>query len=582
MARWRIRATRRLADRRGLSMLVLSLILLPIALAVAQAYWDIAQVTTARSDLRAALQAGLAAAATQGVEDHAGQPGIRGTIQNGDGIAISNVTFSGSGQGLRIAIDGSGFGSAPAIPTSASGWTQIYNACEGGWVFSGPVYNYCGYNAGMVLDRGNGTATATTTVTVPSGQTWVLSLQTPPYASDSNWTSTVGTVAVNGGSAAPYTGGAPWGTQNGGTPLIDWQSAPLGPGTYTIQVTATESVNLFGIWERPASPDTAMLPYTGDTASFAFNDWSRGWQGGYDGNAVTMQYQSWSPTRIVQTGQAATWTGTLADGSMAGSPPSMAWDTAAAYTAAVQAIAHDLQATVVSETPTQTAAFAPTSQSPPSANRWDGALQLTGFAAGRGGSVQEAGHTEQPHGPYVAGTLSVPYTVRFWSLPIRLTLGTWRVERVWGLNPQGFVGTEPGGTSPAPASPAIQSVSTDWNNGTVTQITIAGQNLPVLSGCPIPANPPTSGQFCDFPNFEWNEDVQAGTIGVGGAAGNALPWHNDWGIQVVASTPARLTFQVYDGTNTTDSQGGYLWLLPDGQTVQAGTLATLQTPMPVP
>ncbi|MCY0885201.1 MAG: hypothetical protein OWV35_04875, partial [Firmicutes bacterium] len=385
---WRARIARRLADRRGLSTFLLAVLLVPIVLVLAQAYWNYAQAATARADLRAALTAGLAAAATQGVEDHAGQPGIGGSIQNGSGISISNVTFSGSGQNLKISITGSGFGQAPELPASSlsSNWTKVDPACTN-WTFSGQVNEYnCGFfesiARGVVLYSG---ATATTTITVPAGTEKQLSLQTPSYVSDSNWSNVVGTVTVTnaatGGTVAsgPYTGGAPWGTTNWGPPIIDWESPPLGPGTYRVTVTATEYINLYGLWARPVQAPTATLPYTGDTASFAFNDLSRSWQGGYtnggtDQNVVTMDYQSWSPTQIVldgfaggygqgawvdqlgdqvqltvfnpQTGQQASWTGTLADGSTQGSAAGITWSGSAASQAAIQAIAADLRAQV--------------------------------------------------------------------------------------------------------------------------------------------------------------------------------------------------------------------------------------------
>ncbi|MCY0886830.1 MAG: hypothetical protein OWV35_13320, partial [Firmicutes bacterium] len=86
------------------------------------------------------------------------------------------------------------------------------------------------------------------------------------------------------------------------------------------------------------------------------------------------------------------------------------------------------------------ALFTPTAQSPPSATAWSGPLQLTHLQWGMGGAVTEAGSTVEPGGPYVAGTLQVPYTLYFFGLPLHTTLSVWRVERIWGLGPSGFSG----------------------------------------------------------------------------------------------------------------------------------------------
>lgn len=82
------------------------------------------------------------------------------------------------------------------------------------------------------------------------------------------------------------------------------------------------------------------------------------------------------------------------------------------------------------------ATFVPVGSPPPD---WSGPLTLSAFQTGNtAGSVTLYQTHEQAGGPFVAAALSVPLTLRFYGVPLTVSLQTARLVLVYGYNGQQY------------------------------------------------------------------------------------------------------------------------------------------------
>ena len=111
------------------------------------------------------------------------------------------------------------------------------------------------------------------------------------------------------------------------------------------------------------------------------------------------------------------------------------WATPVAQEAAVQAIGTFLPLQLAGLT-TQGAQYTPAAAAPPD---WTGTFTLGSFqASDTAGTVTLFGQSQSVAGPFVAATVSVPVTERFFGEPLTFTLRVGRVTQVYGYNGQQF------------------------------------------------------------------------------------------------------------------------------------------------
>ncbi len=119
--------------------------------------------------------------------------------------------------------------------------------------------------------------------------------------------------------------------------------------------------------------------------------------------------------------------------------PAVVWNPPAAQSAAEQALttAFPVQVAQSGLAPSGGwATFVPVGSTPPD---WSGPLTLSAFQTGNtAGPVTLYQTHETAGGPYVAAALSVPLTLRFYGIPITVSLQTARLALVYGYNGQQF------------------------------------------------------------------------------------------------------------------------------------------------
>lgn len=114
-------------------------------------------------------------------------------------------------------------------------------------------------------------------------------------------------------------------------------------------------------------------------------------------------------------------------------------------------------------------------------------------------------------------------------------------------------------------NPEVSSIST-YTNVSPWQVVVNGSNLPILSN----AGGKAVSYGYDFNNFLFSQSSVA--YNGANADGNpSIPYNPDWGINVLSSSSNQLIFTMPG--NTGDSYAGtwYLYLLPSGQSINAGT-----------
>jgi len=122
-------------------------------------------------------------------------------------------------------------------------------------------------------------------------------------------------------------------------------------------------------------------------------------------------------------------------------------------------------------------------------------------------------------------------------------------------------------------APYVSSMSTGYGytypNGYEYQIMVSGENLPILTNSDSTPGAEETQYEWDYPNFLFQMEPQPND---GGESVGSTIWpygyQTDWGIEIVSSSSTELTFALEEDPN---NSWWYLWLEPDGQSVQSDT-----------